>query len=177
MCALRSQSIIVDGAVNVELAREIEEIDAVTPDDLLLLEVGDLKVDELQRCASEGRLRTGDRVLHDTGKAIDEGGDGHRPGTVVALEGEGKVRVRLDAMRLDKGPLVAKELVIDKLESLSKAPPETVLMAGDSVRVAQDAEHMAGFKWQYGIVRYVHHNLLVDINYDGGRETSRSLPA
>ena len=30
--------------------------------------------------------------------------------------------------------------------------------------------------WKYGVVRYVHHKLLVDINFDD-EDTSRGLPA
>ena len=52
----------------------------------------------------------------------------------------------------------------------------TDIKTGDRVRVPFDAELIAGQKWQYGIVRYVHHGLLCDINFDGGEET-RGLPA
>jgi ribosomal protein S18 acetylase RimI-like enzyme len=88
-----------------------------------------------------------------------------------------RIRTKLDPLSLDAGSLVAKEVVIDDLTTLSKAPPETTLKPGDCVRVAQDGEYISGQKWQYGIVRYVHCKLLVDINYDGGLETSRGLPA
>ena len=40
--------------------------------------------------------------------------------------------------------------------------------------MVQDSEHRTApdgspaQKWQYGIVRYVHHKLLLDVNYDDG---------
>ena len=67
-------------------------------------------------------------------------------------------------------------MVIDKTDKLSKAPPETTLKAGDFVRVAQDCTYIDGQKWCYGVVRWVHSKLLVDINFDDGDEP-RGLPA
>ena len=143
----------------------------------LALEEGDEVCNELRRCAEEGRLAIGDRVLHDSGTPWDEGGDGIRPGTVQGIQPDGSIRVKFDAMHLDRCRLKSEEKIIDKLDNLSKAPPETSLKAGDWVRVAQDCKHINGMKWQYGRVRWVYHKLLLDVNYDGGHEFSRGIPA
>ena len=63
-----------------------------------------------------------------------------------------------------------------KMDKLSKAPPETTLKAGDLVRVAQDGQYIDGQRWCYGVVRWVHSKLLLDINFDDGDEP-RGLPA
>ena len=64
----------------------------------------------------------------------------------------------------------------------SQAPPESDLKAGEWVRVVQKCKHTDGeyahgleYKWQYGVVRYVHSKVLVDVNFDGGEE-ARGLP-
>lgn len=145
-------------------------------DEEVMLEEGDAAYHELFRCAEEGRLRKGDRVLHDTGKPTDEGGDGIRPGTVVGVQDDSRLKVKYDVVKLDRRTLPAKEVVIDKTDKLSKAPPETTLKAGDFVRVAQDGKHIDGQKWCYGVVRWVHSKLLLDINFDDGDEP-RGLPA
>ena len=50
------------------------------------------------------------------------------------------------------------------------------------MRVAQDSVHLGERDgaprqvWKYGVVRYVHHKLLVDINFDD-EDVSRGLPA
>ena len=84
-----------------------------------------------------------------------------------------------------KGKVVhpSKEMLVNKGDALSKAPPETDMKIGDLVRVPFDAEYLPEIiagqrrqKWQYGIVRYVHHRLLIDVNFDGG-EVSCGLPA
>ena len=92
-----------------ELAMQIETIDKVTPEEDALLEAGDAEYHRLCRYAEEGRLRVDDRVLHDTGKAVVDGGDGHRPGTVIAVEADGKVRVRYDALHLGWKPEVPNQ--------------------------------------------------------------------
>ena len=133
---------------------------------MVALEEGDAAYHELFRYAEEGRLRKGDRVLHDTGTPSDEGGDGIRPGTVVGVQDDdGRLKLKYDVMKLDGRTLPAKEVVIDKTDKLSKAPPETTLKAGDFVRVAQDGKHIDGQKWCYGVVRWVHSKLLLDINF------------
>lgn len=157
-------------------------------DDDAALTVGDDEYHALVRCAYEGRLAIGDRVLHDTGVPVQEGGAGVRCGTVQRIEGDAVV-VRYDVLTVDgrngKGKVVhpSKEVLVEKGNALSKAPPETDIKIGDLVRVPFDAEHLPELitgerrqKWQYGIVRYVHHRLLVDVNFDGGEE-SRGLPA
>ena len=53
--------------------------------------------------------------------------------------------------------------------------PPTSLKNGDKVRVAQDADHIEGQKWQYGIVRHCYRKLLVDVRYDNGQK-SDGLP-
>ena len=122
-------------------------------------------------------MRKGDRVLHDTGTPSDEGGDGIRPGTVVGVQDDdGRLKVKYDVMKLDGRMLPAKEVVINKMDKLSKAPPETTLKAGDLVRVAQDGQYIDGQRWCYGVVRWVHSKLLLDINFDDGDEP-RGLPA
>ena len=67
-------------------------------------------------------------------------------------------------------------MVVDKANGVSKAPPPTALKSGNRVRVAQDANHIAGQNWQYGIVRHVYNKLLLDINYDS-LEQSKGIPA
>lgn len=122
-------------------------------------------------------MRKGDRVLHDTGTPSDEGGDGIRPGTVVGVQDDdGRLKVKYDVMKLDGRMLPAKEVVINKMDKLSKAPPETTLKAGDLVRVAQDGQYIDGQRWCYGVVRWVHSKLLLDINFDDG-DKPRGLPA
>lgn len=157
-----------------------------------LLEAGDAVYHDLYRCAEEGRLRVNDRVLHYTGTPVgEEGGDGYRPGTVVSLEPDGKLRIRYDAMHLgapELNPetrkkvvptrkLPAREVLVGQADDLSQAPPETQIKKGDRVRVVQDANHIEGKqKWQYGRVYYCHNNLLLDIEYESG-EWSYGLPA
>ena len=74
------------------------------------------------------------------------------------------------------------EVEVDRKANVSKAPPETALKKGDRVRVAQDSVHLGEIDgaprqvWKYGVVRWVHHKLLVDINFDD-EDVSRGLPA
>lgn len=142
---------------------------------MVALEEGDAAYHELFKYAEDGRLRKGDRVLHDTGKPAS-GGGGIRPGTVVGVQADSQLKVKYDQLKLDGRTLAAKDVVIDKTDKLSKAPPETTLKAGDFVRVAQDCTYIDGQKWCYGVVRWVHSKLLVDINFDDGDEP-RGLPA
>ena len=142
----------------------------------MALEAGDAAYNDLVRCATEGRLKAGDRVLHNTGTAVDEGGTGVRCGAVVRVEEGGQLRVKYDTLDLDHGKYKSTEVLVDKDDNLSLAPPETDLKARDLVRVVFDGQCITGQKWQYGLVRYVHHKLLLDINLDGG-EVARGLPA
>ena len=96
---------------------------------------------------------------------------------MIGIEESGKVRIRYDKLHLDSGVHAAKDVMVNIGDNLSKAPPETHIKQKDLVRVAFDAEYISGQKWQYGIVRYVHHKLLLDINLDGCVEQIRGLPA
>ena len=179
----------------------------------------------------------GDRVLYDTGVAVDEGGEGYRLGKVLKVLDQGHLKIKLETLKLDKGTRPAKEIIVDKMDKLSQvecallcapllssalllrsallgsaltypprlasplllahllsppllspplissqAPHESDLKAGEWVRVVQKCKHTDGeyahgleYKWQYGVVRYVHSKVLVDVNFDGGEE-ARGLP-
>ena len=78
---------------------------------------------EMLRWASHGVTRVR-HVLHDTGKPV-AGGSGIRPGTVVGVQGDSQLKVKYDQLKLDGRTLAAKDVVIDKTDKLSKAPPET----------------------------------------------------
>jgi len=87
----------------------------------------------------------------------------------------GMLLVSLDALHLDDGWLAAAKASVPQTDVLT-APEPTALKEYHRVRVAFDNEHVGGQVWQYGIIRYVHTQQLIDINLDGGEEV-RCIPS
>ena len=117
-------------------------------------------MDQLRRQAETAVLAVGDRVLHDQGE--DNGG--WCAGTVSSISESGQLSVKLDGGR--------QPLLLERTQSLFKAPEPTTLKKNDIVRIAFDDNALEGtMRWEYGKVIKVHAGKeLLDIDLDNNQQ-------
>ena len=101
---------------------------------------------------------------HLPGAPLQEDNGGWCAGTVSSISESGQLSVKLDGGR--------QPLLLERTQSLFKAPEPTTLKKNDIVRIAFDDNALEGtMRWEYGKVIKVHAGKeLLDIDLDNNQQ-------